>query len=332
MDSSVVKRLIDHVRNSAEKGVPDDRMIQDLLVLGLDWGTAKALVEKITSSLKKLPTLQLHLNNRTIGKSRYLLYDSYGRKDIPLEDVVIENVFTVIGTNPEGPWCVEFGSAHNGYLRSNVVTLIKNKQWSGVLIEADQERFSELQKLYKGLENVHLFCNCVSFNQKDGDHWESILDNKTPVLNNFDFLGIDLDGCDWYAWKSLLNIRPRVVCVKFNSTIQNDVLFVQVQNPKIRQGCSLLALIELGKTKGYELVATTVCNAFFVVKEEFSKFGIEDNSIDAIHKPACEGRIFHGYDGTIYTIGMPKLFWNEHEKHIAHDELQVLTEESRNNY
>lgn len=331
MRSNVINELARQVRDSAEKGISNARIIQDLLALGLELDTAKALVEKITSSLRNTPTLQLHLKNRTISKSRYLLYDEHKREGISYEDVIVENIFNVIGVNPESPWCVEFGAAHNEYLHSNAARLIITKQWNGVLIEADQERFSELQEVFKGFENVHLFCTYVSFDQEDESHLESILD-KTPILDNFDFLSIDIDGNDWYIWKSLLNIRPRVVCIEFNSTIQNDVLFVQARNPKTTQGCSLSALIELGRVKGYELVATTACNAFFIVKEEFSKFGIEDNSIDAIHKPVCEGRIFHGYDGTLYTIGMPKLFWNEHEKRIAHDELQVLTEESRNNY
>ena len=331
MESSVLNKLIERIKDNAEKGLPDDRMIQDMLTLGVDLGVAEALVEKVTSLLRKTPTLQLRLKNRTVGKSRYLLYDHHRREGISHEDVIVENIFNVIGANPKDPWCVEFGAAHNEYLHSNAAKLIMTKQWSGVLIEADQGRFSELQEIFKDFEDVHLFCTFVSFNQEDEGHLESIL-GKTPILNNFDFLSIDIDGNDWYIWKSLLNIRPRVVCIEFNSTIQNDILFIQARNPTTKQGCSLFALIELAKVKGYELVATTACNAFFVVKEEFSKFGIKDNSIDAIHKPVCEGRIFHGYDGTLYTIGMPKLFWNEHEKHIAHDELQVLTEESRNNY
>src|SRR3989304_7854787 len=37
-------------------------------------------------------------------------------------------------------------------------------------------------------------------------------------------------------------------------------------------------MVRLGESKGYELIATTSFNAFFVKKSLFSKFGIKENS------------------------------------------------------
>ena len=104
----------------------------------------------------------------------------------------------------------------------------------------------------------------------------------------------------------LEHFSPRLVVIEFNPTIPNDVFFVQARDQSFNHGSSLLALIELARQKGYELVVTTDVNAFFVRSDLFHLFGIEDNSIGAIHNPgAYESRIFQLYDGTL-VLGRKK--------------------------
>ncbi len=47
--------------------------------------------------------------------------------------------------------------------------------------------------------------------------------------------------------------RPRVVVIECNPSIENDIYFVQDYGPSFHHGASMLALVELGKSKGYEL-------------------------------------------------------------------------------
>ena len=272
-----------------------------------------------------MPTIKQYPTNKQTNKqSRYLFDRAGNRTSQNGEDGIIISIFNKIHTLSSGPWCVEFG-AWDGKLYSNTYNLIIGNRWKDVLIEGNKERFSELQETYKGVENVHLVCAIVSCSQ--GHNSLDHILQQTAIPTKFDFLSIDIDGNDWFVWESLVQFRPRVVVIEFNPTIPNDVLFVQDRGPMIHQGCSLRALVELGKSKGYELICTTDLNGFFVVKEEFDKFGIEDNSIDAMHAPLNEGKIFHGYDGTIYTVGMPRLIWTD--RPIASDELQVLPKEER---
>ena len=122
--------------------------------------------------------------------------------------------------------------------------------------------------------------------------------------------------------------RPRVLCIEFNYTAPNDVIFVQDPNPDTCQGCSLLALIELGKEKGYELVAATAWDGVFVHAELYEKFGIKDNSIDAMWNPHLrELKILQGFDGTLYTVGSRIL--QESKITFEHDELQVVPKSMR---
>jgi hypothetical protein len=161
-----------------------------------------------------------------------------------------------------------------------------------------------------------------SFVALSGENSLDSIFERYSLPSDFDFLSIDIDGLDFHVWRSLVSFKPMVVCIEFNPVIPNDVLFVQDPDFAINQGSSLLAIVDLARDKGYELVATTRINAFFVLKEFFDVFQIDDNSVEAMFLPQMDGRIFHGYDSTIYTVGMPNLFWRDGS--IAFDALQIL--------
>ena len=73
----------------------------------------------------------------------------------------------------------------------------------------------------------------------------------------------------------------------------------------------MLAIVDLAKTKGYELAATTLVNAFFVQRDDFPKLNIVDNSIDAIDEPYMDTQICQAFDGTIFAAGHMQLTWHE---------------------
>lgn len=238
------------------------------------------------------------------------------------EDGVIEKILEIIGEGEK--WCVELG-ALNGKHGSNVWHLIKEQEWSGVLIEADRTYFEKLQKEYTGLDRAHCINAFVSF---EGKNSLDKLFARTPLPHTFDLFSLDIDGNEYHLWDSMVEYRPRVMVVEFNPTIPNDVSFIQLRDMSVFQGSSLRALVELGKKKGYELIATNEANAFFVLKELFSKFGIADNSIDALHRGhEYETKLFQLYDGTLKIAGYTKLLW--HQVPIDEEKLQVLPLHSR---
>ena len=95
----------------------------------------------------------------------------------------------------------------------------------------------------------------------------------------------------------------------------------------MQRGSSLLALAELGKRKGYELVSTTKFNAVFVQAQYFSLFDIADNSVTAMHSTLMPSYFFQLYDGTLMLAGCRKLIW--HKTPITHEALQVLPRSRR---
>ena len=124
------------------------------------------------------------------------------------------------------------------------------------------------------------------------------------------------------ALRRLLEHEPEIIVIEFNPSIPNDVDFVQEKSFTVNQGCSLLALVRLGKAKGYELAVCTDWNAFFVKRERLQALDVSDNSIDRLYQPVQDGRIFQGYDGSIHVVGMDRLLWRNVP--LASEDFQVL--------
>jgi hypothetical protein len=86
---------------------------------------------------------------------------------------------------------------------------------------------------------------------------------------------------------------------------------VQPKDMNVNQGNGIKSLVKLGKEKGYELVAMTSLNAFFVRKEDFGKFNIQDNSPEAMFKDrSWLMDVFQLYDGTLVFTGKQKMLWH----------------------
>ncbi len=221
------------------------------------------------------------------------------------EDGIIEKALDLIGEHDRH--CVEFG-AWDGQHLSNTYNLIKNKGYSGVLIEANSDKFRELQEEYAENNKV------ISLNQfvgcEEDDNLDHIL-SEASIPTNFDVLSIDIDGNDYHVFDAMKRYKPKILVIEFNHTIPSHIEFVQPKDPSVAQGASLLSLTKLGKSKGYELVATTRTNLILVDAKYFPRFEIDDNSPEALRRETSHvSYIFCGFDGTIFVAGNPVMNWH----------------------
>ncbi len=176
------------------------------------------------------------------------------------------------------------------------------------MIEGSADRYRVLVDKFRDNPKVTPINAFVGFTANDG--LDKIL-ASTPIPVDFDVLSIDIDGNDYHVWTAVKRYRPRLVVIEFNPTIPSTVEFIQKADMSVNHGTSILSMSLLAKEKGYELVAATDYNCFYVPKEHFHLFDIQDNSVQAIRtNEELVTYIFNGFDGTVFIRGYGKVEWH----------------------
>ncbi len=175
------------------------------------------------------------------------------------EDGVISKIVQLIG--PTSLFCVEFG-AYDGIINSNTY-LLRLQGWDCLLLDRMFEDRS--QKLYKEFITAE---NITS------------LFDKYKVPHDLALLSIDIDYNDFYVWKALdKKYQPAVVVIEYNASYSpNEDKIVKYKpfycgDGTNYYGASILALYNLGRSKGYSLV--------YVERVGVNLFFIRDDIIEA---------------------------------------------------
>jgi hypothetical protein len=259
---------------------------------------------------------------RTIASKPDLPFQSW-RRDVYSqcgEDGVIEKLLDQIDCRTG--YFVEFG-AWDGRHLSNTAKLAE-EGWSGCFIEGEPGRFRQLRQTYAANSKI----TCV--NAFVRTHGASSLDRileAAAAPEVVDLLSIDIDGNDYHVWRGFTGRTARLVVIEFNQSIPAHVVYVQDDDPTINRGASLTAMTELAFEKGYELVAATDWNAFYVQSELARRRGLRAYTPSQVKNPEHEAAIFHGFDGTIIVAGNRQLIW--HGLEYGADELQIMPEQLR---
>jgi len=221
------------------------------------------------------------------------------------EDGIIEEIFKRL-SDVSDKRCCEFG-AWDGKFLSNTCNLITNHNYEAILIEADKKKFNELNINFpdKKIIKINKFVNFSGENSLD-----NILENNS-FNKDFDFLSIDIDGCDYWILESLSKFTPKIICIEFNPSITNKVEFIQEKNMKINQGSSAKSIINLGLKKNYFPIASTHCNLFFVHNKFKQKItNLDKFDINQLLPNSNDNYIYCGYDGTVFTSKPLNLIWH----------------------
>lgn len=197
-------------------------------------------------------------NPKWLGAFEKQIYSQNG------EDGIIAEIFRRIGTSTK--IFVECGVSDG--LECNTTALLA-EGWTGYWAEMDphfvkviKDKFAPL--LGRKLQLLETFLTA-----------ENVESTLAKVPKGIDLLSIDIDGNDYWLWKAIKTIDPRVVVIEYNATYQPPISWVMSYNPEHRwngsryYGASLLALTELAATKGYALVGCDLTgnNAFFIKQE-----------------------------------------------------------------
>lgn len=187
---------------------------------------------------------------------------------------ILEEIFNKIKAGNK--YYVEFG-AGDGYSLSNTAHFRVNRGWTGLLLEADENKIPEQETA----DSINLKKELVT-----SDNINEIF-TKYNVPDKFGILSIDIDGDDAYVFESLNTelFSPDIIIIEFNPGLPNhkrikikeqkDNLSNKNLHARSYIGANICELYEIAKSKGYEFVTTHSVNAFFVKKEFFDLLEIE---------------------------------------------------------
>jgi hypothetical protein len=195
---------------------------------------------------------------KRLARHERKVYSQFG------EDGVLQEVFRRVGTTNRS--FVEFGV--EGGLENNTAYLLL-QGWSGLWIEAVPAYVEAIRAGFAPLLRTGQLS--VRGSAVTAENVERLF-AEAGVPAEPDLLSIDIDGNDYWVWKSVTRYAPRVVVVEYNATFPPPTEWVMAYDPgyawdgTVTFGASLEAVVRLGAAKGYALVGCSLggANAFFV--------------------------------------------------------------------
>ena len=260
-------------------------------------------------------------------------YSVYSQND---EDGIIQEIFRRIGT--ETKEFIELGVG-NG-LECNTHYLL-HCGWHGLWIEANKGSCREIGYRFRPvLKNKRLKVVNGFITRENTERLIRSVRNAHMADVQPDLLSIDIDGNEWYVWKAVRSIRPRLVIIEYNGKFPPDLYWKQAYNAghiwdgTDWQGASLKAMEELGREKGYVLTGTnlTGVNAFFVREDLYSKDKFMDlNNAEELYNPyRRELKIVSPGHSSCYCLadqeenkGIKNYFTSEAEFRIAKNKSRI---------
>jgi hypothetical protein len=238
--------------------------LRDLLALGNAVSDTKVLSARIlTNQLLAAGVLD------DLQRAEFKVFSQFG------EDGIIQYLVHVTRISPAERRFVEFGV--ESYQESNTRLLVLKDNWTGLVIDGDRRNIRQIKndRIYwrHQLQASCAFIDAENINQ---------LINAGGVVGDIGLLSIDIDGNDYWVWKSISGINPVLVVIEYNSVFGPDHAVSVPYDRAFRRGdahfshlywgCSIKALEALGRSKGYALVGSNSAgnNAFFVRRDRLS--------------------------------------------------------------
>ena len=184
-----------------------------------------------------------------VGKGRND-YSQFG------EDGLIQECIECLGEEgllrQKERFCFEVG-AGDGRDLSNTLRL-RERGWMALLIES-------ADLLYKKLETYNVAGVKTLHAEATADNFNELL---SGLPHDCDVGSIDIDGQDYWLFEAMA-IRPRVMVVEFCPYRRDEYHIPGRGESSVRNNQATLGpIVELGRSKGYQFVAQTYCNAVFI--------------------------------------------------------------------
>jgi hypothetical protein len=200
---------------------------------------------------------QLHAQRKLPAQLGEAGFRCFSQND---EDGLLLYIFTLIGTTNKR--VIEMCAGEG--IECNASNLIINHGWHGLLFDGNEQNIAAGIRFYAKCPDtcsrppqlVHAWITAENVN-------DLIVTHKFD--GDIDLLSLDLDGMDYWIWKALTCVRPRVVVLEFTPLWGPYKAVTLPYKPDFQMnwdrqpwccGASLSAFVKLGRERGYRLVGT----------------------------------------------------------------------------
>lgn len=201
------------------------------------------------------------------------------------EDGIIQEIFRRIGASKRT--FVEFG-VETGIECNTVKLLIEG--WRGLWIEANVQACRNISSTF----DTFLKDRRLTLKQSlaTAENINTLI-KSADLDGEIDLLGIDIDFNDYWVWKAIEIVKPRVVVIEYNAGLRPPLSLTVPYQPNHAGGgtnffgASLEALVRLGRQKGYRVVGCNISgsNAFFVREDLCADHFIEPATAEEHYEP-----------------------------------------------
>jgi len=235
------------------------------------------MIKKISSFIKRYTSLPIQIykiqealgriekrqaaHSSDLRQSEFRVFSQWG------EDGIIQYLLEHVPIKQKV--FIEFGVEN--YTESNTRFLLTNNYWSGLVIDGNAENISYIKQdpIYwaTNLKALHTFITKDNINN---------IITRNGISGEIGLLSVDIDGNDYWVWKAIDCISPRIVICEYNSLFgpkstisipySDDFIRNRAHYSYLYYGASIGALEYLGKKKGYSLVGSNSAgnNVFFI--------------------------------------------------------------------
>lgn len=187
------------------------------------------------------------------------------------EDGILWYIFSLIGAKSKK--AVEI-CAGDG-TQCNTANLIINHGWTALLFDGDPDNVKSGKDFYARHPDTFTYPPRFVHAWIDAENINGLIANQ-GFEGEIDLLSLDIDGVDYWLWKAITVVHPRVVVAEaqviwgdtrsVTVPYRSDFRAEYVDGFGVYSGASLPALVKLARTKGYRLVGTQRYgfNAFFL--------------------------------------------------------------------
>lgn len=174
----------------------------------------------------------------------------------------------------------------------NTANLIINHGFHGLLFDGSEDNIRRADAFYATRRETRTYPPTLVHSWITRDNVNDLI-RRHGFDGEIDLLSLDLDGVDYWIWRAIDCVQPRVVVLEFNNLWPADKAVTVPYRPDFTTyytaygaeyaGASLLAFVKLGREKGYRLVG---CQRYGF-NAVFLRNGVGDHIFPEIEPSAC---------------------------------------------